>query len=281
MPILRSLKEVITQDNARLSIEFFLIFMLGARASLSNRENQKMEEIEVELVSHYRSTLSLQDLRDLFRSLSIYMVFDDQEIGGRVTPDLLRRASSIAVQRYQWSHGPRTFDQKLYYTFQCGGYPFFVLDTRTQRFKDDRPGLLDNHLLGRPSLDPVNHPGQLQRLKDWLSEQQKDRKNVPKFIVTSSVFAPNAMDERIAPDTDSWFGFLQPPEGPMTPAEKVFKLNAKRRDDSDSWPAYPVTRLELLQHIGKTKSRTLFSFPAISIAPTSPKSTLREPTALA
>jgi alkaline phosphatase D len=121
------------------------------------------------------------------------------------------------------------------------------------RFKDDKAGLIDNHLLGRPSLDPVNHPGQLQRLKDWLSQQQKDRKDVPKFIVTSSVFAPNAMDERIAPDTDSWFGFLYSPEAPMTSVEMLFKLNAERRDNSDSWPAYPVTRLELLQHIVKNK----------------------------
>jgi hypothetical protein len=74
-----------------------------------------------------------------------------------------------------------------------------VLDTRTQRYKDDLPGLHDNHMLGRPSLDPINHPGQLQRLLDWLTEQQDKRGNMPKVIVTSSVFVPNDMTERIAP----------------------------------------------------------------------------------
>ena len=46
-----------------------------------------------------------------------------------------------AYMSYQWSHGPRTWDEMLYYQFECGGYPFFVLDTRTQRFKDDQDGL--------------------------------------------------------------------------------------------------------------------------------------------
>jgi len=217
-----------------------------------------------EFQERYITAYGGTNLRKLMRNSTTYMILDDHEIEDNWTQDRISDTGKHqlfnwaigAYQSYQWSHGPHgplNAERLLYYKFECAGYPVFVLDTRTQRFKDDRPGLLDNHLLGRPSLDPVNHPGQLQRLKDWLSEQQKDRKNVPKFIVTSSVFAPNAMDERIAPDTDSWFGFLQPPEGPMTPAEKVFKLNAKRRDDSDSWPAYPVTRLELLQHIVKNK----------------------------
>jgi alkaline phosphatase D len=136
----------------------------------------------------------------------------------------------------------------LYYTFECGGYPTFVLDTRTQRFKDDQVGLQDNHMLGRPSIDP-NHPGQLQRLFDWLTDQQTKRKNVPKFIVTSSVFVPNDMGERIAPPSGP------PPGGKVAPAVQLFGpgWNADRRDDSDSWPAYPNTRTALLQHIVQNK----------------------------
>lgn len=189
------------------------------------------------------------------------MIIDDHEIEDNWTQDRLRDAGkhqlfNIAIgayQSYQWSHGPRSFGQLLYYKFDCGGYPTFVLDTRTQRYKDDEAGLRDNHLLGRPSLDPVNHPGQLQRLKDWLLEQQTHRGNVPKFIVTSSVFAPNDMGERIAVPS----GMKEPVYA--SPDDKADAMlygddwNGKRRDDSDSWPAFPRTRGELLKYIVTNK----------------------------
>jgi alkaline phosphatase D len=124
-----------------------------------------------------------------------------------------------------------------------------VLDTRTQRFKDDLAGLRDNHMLGRPSID-ANHPSQLQRLLDWLSDQQAKRKNVPKFIVTSSVFVPNDMSERIAPvEVDGTANTSKDPDN-MLFGEY---WNGERREQSDSWPAYPNTRLALLQHIVKNK----------------------------
>ena len=134
-----------------------------------------------------------------------------------------------------------------YYQFECGGYPFFALDTRTQRFKDDEGGLRDNHLLGRPTIDPA-HPGQLKRLLDWLSGQQNERGNVPKFIVSASVFAPNPIDERIDPD------FL--PEElkgarDSTADVLLFEANRRRREKSDAWPAYPATRHAILEHIVK------------------------------
>src|SRR5262249_3644837 len=125
----------------------------------------------------------------------------------------------------------------------------FVLGTRTQRFKDDTAGLRDNHMLGRPSID-ANHPGQLQRLLDWLSAQ---RKNVPKFIVTSSVFAPNDMSERIAP-VKGLFGSTGGNRS-KTPSNMLYGeyWNSERRDASDSWPAFPNTRLALLKHIVDNK----------------------------
>src|SRR3546814_6284074 len=88
---------------------------------------------------------------------------------------------------YQWSHCSRTYQTRLYYEFECNGYPFFVLDTRTQRFIDDVIGSLeDNHLLGRPTIGE-EEPGQLDRLLRWLVAQQAKRGDVPKFVVTSSV----------------------------------------------------------------------------------------------
>lgn len=209
-----------------------------------------------EFQQRYIAAYGAPNLRRLLRTCPTYMILDDHEIEDNWTQDRLYDAGKHklfnlaigAYQSYQWSHGPRTWGRLLYYTFECAGYPTFVLDTRTQRFKDDLPGLEDNHMLGRPSLDPANHPGQLQYLKSWLAEQQQKRGNVPKFIVTSSVFAPNDMSERNAPAPKSLLGDLIVDETTLT-RDPVFGFNIKRRDASDSWPAFPTTRLELLRHI--------------------------------
>jgi alkaline phosphatase D len=47
------------------------------------------------------------------------------------------------------------------------------------------PGLDDNHLLGRPSFDPINEPAQIDRLLQWLSAHKDDDR--PKFIVIQNV----------------------------------------------------------------------------------------------
>lgn len=217
-----------------------------------------------EFQERYLTAYGAPNLRQLMRNSTSYMILDDHEIEDNWTQDRVDqgkdRLFNIAIgayQSYQWSHSPHTFGRLLYYTFECGGYPVFVIDTRTQRYKDDLPGLDDNHLLGRPSLDLVNHPGQLQQLKKWLLDQQSDPKrgNVPKFIVTSSVFAPNDMTERLAPSAEDVKE--NPNVAKLGPAKytikELYELNSKRRDGSDSWPAYPNTRLELLKHIVENK----------------------------
>ena len=206
-----------------------------------------------EFQQRYVAAYGAPKLRELMRRSTTYMILDDHEIEDNWTQDRLddpgrHQLFNLAIgayQSYQWSHGPRTWGRLLYYTFECAGYPTFVLDTRTQRYKDDLPGLHDNHLLGRPSLDLANHPGQLQRLLDWLTEQQNKRGKVPKFVVTSSVFVPNDMTERIAP--------VPHQDEVGDPPDPLFDLNTKRREESDSWPAFPNTRLTLLQHIVKNK----------------------------
>lgn len=167
-----------------------------------------------------------------------------------------------AYRSYQWVHGPHFEDsyinktrddligkdrflaqskaQNLFYDFNCCGYPFFVLDTRTSRFKnsaaspaeDDR-NIFNNHLLGRPSLSAAE-PNQLDRLCTWLIHMQKDYGNRPKFIVSSGVFVPNGVD---------------------TAGTTTYAM--RQKDKSDSWSAFPQTRNEVLKTIIKNKIKNV------------------------
>jgi len=205
-----------------------------------------------EFQERYLTAFSSPNLRRLMRTSTTYMILDDHEIEDNWTQDKIGDQSSrglfnlaiSAYMSYQWSHSPHTYGRLFFYDFVCAGYPVFVVDTRTQRYKDDQIGLRDNHLLGRPSLDKDNHPSQLQQLLNWLTKQQQEVKDAPKIIVSSSVFAPNAMDERIDP---------VPNDSSQAATDPLYFANVKRRENSDSWPAYPNTRAELLAHIIKKK----------------------------
>jgi alkaline phosphatase D len=185
-----------------------------------------------EFTDRYRQAFGSYNMRRLLRHVPTYMILDDHEIEDNWSQDRLAAPNKKIVfnlaigayMSYQWSHGPRNYGRRLYYSFERCGYPFFVLDTRTQRYLDDVPDTLDdNHLLGRPALDP-DEPSQLDVLCDWLVAQQQARGDAPKFVVTTSVFVPNP----------------------------VFACNGAtvaRCEESDSWPAFPNTRRALLKAI--------------------------------
>jgi alkaline phosphatase D len=213
-----------------------------------------------EFQSRYHDAMSAPNLARLLRRSPTYMILDDHEIEDNWTQDRLHErgnhslfnAAISAYMAYQWSHGPRTYGRLLYYRFAAAGYPFFVVDARTQRFhyepgrSDDRgddAGLRNNHLLGRPTLDPnPAHQGQLLRLVDWLEQQQRELGDAPKFVVTATVFVPNAIDERIDPSR-------VPPGTPVSDDALLYEANRRRREASDSWAAFPNSRLELLRRI--------------------------------
>ena len=182
-----------------------------------------------EFQERYLTAFGSPNMRRLLRLLPNYMILDDHEIEDNWSQDRLhdnRGLFNLAIEAYrsyQWSHGPRIYGEKLFYQFDCNGYPFFVLDVRTQRY--NRGSLKKNHLLGLPSFkgDP---PSQLETLCAWLKEMQKKRGDIPKFIATTSVFTPNNID---------------------TASNEECKLK------SDSWPAYPETRRGLLSAIVKHK----------------------------
>jgi alkaline phosphatase D len=161
------------------------------------------------------------------------MILDDHEIEDNWTQDRIEKKRflfNLAIGSYcsyQWSHSPRNFGSRLYYSFECEGYPFFVLDGRTDRYKDDDDdSLVDNHLLGRPSF-AGDDLSQLEIFLGWLEAQQDKIGDAPKFVVSASVFVPNNVG--------------------------TTKTNADKRKrklkESDSWPAFPTTREAVLQKI--------------------------------
>ncbi len=191
-----------------------------------------------EFQERYHLAFGSKKMRRLLGNLPTYMILDDHEIEDNWTQDRIKRAEQRALfniainayRSYQWIHGPRCFGHRLYYHFACGGFPFFVLDTRTQRFIDSVANdLSDNHLLGRPRLAD-DEPSQLDLLLQWLKDSKDRFNDRPKFIVTSSVFTPNPIAAR---------------EGRAGSHENQVKW----KEDCDSWPAFPQTRSAILRCI--------------------------------
>ena len=206
-----------------------------------------------EFQERYHSAFGSRNMRQFLSRVPTYMILDDHEIEDNWSQDRLNESNAKrmlfnlaigAYMSYQWSHGPRFADSyvhdpaygaadylkrmdtlNLFYDFTCAGYPFFVLDTRTQRYHAGRPGLADNHLLGRPALD-INEPSQLDRVCAWLKYMQATRGNTPKFIVSSSVFVPNHVDTL---------------------------YSDKHKEKDDSWPCFPGTRKRILKTIVEGK----------------------------
>ena len=225
--------------DGRAPVQFAL--MVGDQI-YADKMNRKVElglaDTFEEFQERYLSAYGSPRMRALLRQLPTYMILDDHEIEDNWTQDRIKYAESrgvfnlaiTAYMSYQWLHGPRSYGRRLYYDFAWRKYPFFVLDTRTQRYMDGiADELSDNHLLGRPSL-AEEEPNQLNYLLHWLRTQQDERENVPKFIVTSSVFAPNPMDAR---------------EG----REGAELHKVRWKEASDSWPAFPSTRRAILECI--------------------------------
>jgi len=228
---------IVGDPTARGPTRFVLMVGDQIYADMLNR-NIPMARADTfaEFQERYVTAFGSRNMRALLRQIPNYMILDDHEIEDNWSQDRIsdvasREVFNLAISAYlsyQWSHGPRTYGRRLFYQFECGGYPFFVLDTRTQRFKDEVPGsLADNHLLGRRSLHPLVDPSQLDILLQWL--KASDQK-IPKFIVSASVFVPNPVSAR---------------EGRRGTDEQ----KAKWKEDSDSWPAFPNTRKAILQFI--------------------------------
>lgn len=200
-------------------------------------------ELREHFTRPYREAFGARHMRRLMASVPTYMAIDDHEFEDNwpgnasmllvpSNPDpVVQRYMNIfwnglaAVWAYQWSMSPRnappqptppatTNDLGLWYTYESGGLPFFVMDTRTERdLRQDDISVHQANVVG---------PRQLQALKAWLLKPENQDK--PKFIISGTVLAPAAKD------------FVQ---------KKWLYRN------SDSWWGYPATWQELVHHIVK------------------------------
>lgn len=156
------------------------------------------------LLPRYRSAFaSSSGFRTLARRLPLYMVIDDHEINdnwsqeqaraGRVSRVLASNARD-AFAVFQQAHGPDGPGPQVMgfnYSYSHSGYPFIVLDTRTQRTRVPRR---------------ILHDSQWYWLMHWLLAEQ-DKGAHPKFVVSGSVLAPGLRQYVGHPaprDADTW-----------------------------------------------------------------------------
>jgi phosphodiesterase/alkaline phosphatase D-like protein len=167
--------------------------------------------------------MELPGVRDVLAQVPVYMMLDDHEIDDQYEPNMWPPGSPRArllpqaletFHRWQGSLAPnsehplrRTPDEyNPYFDFFPGGYPFFVLNTRTRR--DPR----SYRAQGRVKVSEqaaIIDAEQMAALKRFLSAAQKVAPLSPKFIASPSVVFPEVgmRSQRSLLRCDGWSGF--------------------------------------------------------------------------
>lgn len=204
------------------------------------------QELRDRFAGQYRQAFGARYLRRLLGSAPTYMALDDHEFGDNWTGDenevrlddpfVKKFGASFqhglaAAMAYQWSMSrrdgwawppdpPLVDNQGLWHTFESGGLPFFVMDSRTER---------DTRRAGRRYDDAaIVGDRQYEALENWLRTQHENNPDSPKFIVSGSVLAPVAKKHG--------------------PGDKGRKDNWLYRDN-DGWAGYPGTWRKLVRLI--------------------------------
>ena len=201
--------------NARKAIDSAkprFMLMLGDQIYADARAGLLDTQSPIEkLLPRYRDAFgSSSGFRKLAQRLPLYMVIDDHEINDDWSLEQAQTGSSSRVLAsnamdafsvFQYAHGPglpadlTNPTQPVLgfnYSYNHGGFPFIVLDTRTQRSRVPERRIL--------------HASQWRWLEQWLlAEQVKGVQ--PKFIVSGSVLAPGLLENSGYPaprSADNW-----------------------------------------------------------------------------
>lgn len=180
-----------------------LMLMVGDQIYADDLNVIGADMIVEQFFARYRVTFGQDHIRALMARLPTYMTLDDHEIRDDWSQDEFARnldlyaAAMHAYQSYQLVHGPAfqptgqhdrsDVPEHLWYRFDSGRAAFFVLDTRTERFRDRTP---------KQMLSPV----QIGALKQWLENVPSER---PKFVATSVPMFPDSRSG----GADKWAGF--------------------------------------------------------------------------
>lgn len=174
------------------------------------------ERVRGKFLSRYLHAYTGHHFRDVIRRIPTYMTIDDHELLEGWEPGIEHnsvreqtRALGIkAFQCFQWLHGPRNGKRDdgspaSGSTFESSQFPFFAMDTRTERCRSpQQPSADAAYLVSR---------SQLKALKSNLQHAQDRFGARPKFVAASSVLAPALKSTMCHPATwmsdDSWSGF--------------------------------------------------------------------------
>lgn len=184
----------IMEQHQKLPLDMTL--MIGDQVYADPLNVLRQYDSVEELFNLYQRSFRLPNIRNLMSNLPTYMILDDHEIRNDWSKDQMRNGSQgfyahamRSYTSYQHLHNPDTADGQLWYTFQRNAFPFFVMDTRTQRINQPAPPE-QKTMLGRE---------QLNALLDWL---YNNRKAPMKFVVSSVPFFPDPKD-----GGDKWAGY--------------------------------------------------------------------------
>jgi alkaline phosphatase D len=182
--------------HARKPLDFVLfvgdqIYADPLNVVQSAKTPQKFNEV-------YHETFGQPYFRQVTSSLPGYMILDDHEIKDNWSKDQIAEGKGGLFQvamgayaSYQHLRNPDTPKGQLWYTFDWGAFPVFVMDTRTQRVKNPIGGE-QKTILGRE---------QLNSFLDWL---HANRKAPAKIVVSSVPFVPDT--KRLV---DKWAEFAE------------------------------------------------------------------------
>lgn len=183
------------------------MWMLGDQIYADARAGLASSASPIEmLLPRYREAFGSVGFRQLARSLPLYMVMDDHEIGDNWSRDepqlstaraVLARNALSAFSAFQRAHGPAPLGPQGHDSAVSHGVAAFLsLNTRIHR----------DRALGPQGLRRILDDGQWLLLENWLRAEQA-RGNHPKFIATGSVLAPGLVQASGTPsprDSDNW-----------------------------------------------------------------------------
>jgi cholesterol oxidase len=194
----------------------------------------------------YRKLYTNRHVRNVLRQLPVYCMLDDHEIddnwqplvrpGEDIDTDTAARANANqhrksrginAYLKYQRGIDPEAWrgqtpdKKKLWYCFEQNDFPFFMMDTRTDRSSRSAATIDDVETM-------LISDRQLDDFEIWLDECDTDR---PKFVVSPSILFPRHM----AASADY-------------PASALH---------ADGWDGYPRSLREIVQIVAEKQCKNL------------------------